>query len=97
MTARAELVEAMADALYEEARSRGSRRNREFFRYDATAALTALEAKGWAVVPREATDEMLHAGALVEISTDFDEPGRDVGYAAREVWIAMLSAASLKE
>jgi hypothetical protein len=56
----------------------------------AREAIAALEAQGYAIVPVVPTEAMLSAGRLIELYTDFDEPGRDVGEAARDVWATML-------
>jgi hypothetical protein len=58
-------------------------------KYDATAALAALEQAGYAIVPREPTEAMLKAGGdwLARISDGSE----------REIYKAMLAASSPKE
>lgn len=65
---------------YEEAIRRARVLGLEHF---ARAAVAAL---------REPSHAMDSAGADVDIHTDFDEDGRCVGGAAREVWQAMIDA-----
>ena len=63
----------------------GERPHWEGFESAAEAALTALEASGRAVVPREPTEDMILAGTREIMSPS---PQTD----AREAWEAMLAA-----
>lgn len=91
---RAEIVEVMARAAYNRrwpmasgtlAWDRAFDRDKWLLAMDA--ALTALEASGRAVVPREPTREMLEAGHMA------DERNYDGSTPIRLVWSAMLAAA----
>jgi len=42
---------------------------------------------------REPTEAMVRVGEDVDLAVDFNERGRSVGYAAREVYTAMIDAA----
>lgn len=60
----------------------------------ARSALAAIEAAGLKVVPVEPTQNMTLQGSVIPVGSDFDGPTIYVGWpAAREVYVAMLSAA----
>jgi len=65
-------------------------------REDAEAALAAIRAAGWAVVPVEATDEMLWAGENLPAplwEMDNSDHSQFVLFLRRAEWAAMLAAA----
>ena len=81
-----ELVEAISEAIYKSSHAIVDYGQPLLENPDecARAALTAIEASGWAVVPMEMTPEMNEAGYQANLVAN---------YGARRSWSAMLAAA----
>jgi hypothetical protein len=101
MTERDKIVEIVARGIYSE-EPVGVREwqdapvaTADSCRAMATAALAALEQAGYAVVPREPTEDMVNKGGS-ELTPEWlsDE---SPFFAARNVWLTMLAASSPKE
>jgi len=69
---------------------------RGFFRKEARAAIAALDAAGFAIVPKEPTEAMLQAGsdAWGKTPHDFDEDDWRASYVSE--YRAMLAVSQLK-
>ena len=96
-------VEAVARAIEEllcpldASEKRAIQYRREDARKIVRAALVALDAAGYAVVPREPTQEMIYAGDTAsEYASDFLDPDGGCSHTApqcgRAVWVAMIEA-----
>jgi hypothetical protein len=94
MTDRDKLIEAMAAALADEEGLRPTEHSRRWVR-QAKAVLTAIEANGLVVVPREPTEAMIEAGEDQEWRMHVETVlGTDRW---RRVYRAMLAAAPLPD
>ena len=68
--------------------------------FEAKAALSALEAQGLVIVPREPSEAMLDAGGHSRAPTaptmEHRKPAQQFRYKAGDIWQAMLAALEVK-
>lgn len=105
MTDREKIIEVMAENLWQADAIRATGRARREpwndlcttaqakWHYSADKALTALEAAGYVVVPREPTEEMRAKGGIIIFAGDHDLDDFGAG-AAADTYRTMIAAAS---